>query len=99
MGVDEAHLVSVALGDARDEVLDVGDRRSDRGHGAAGPEPRVDLELPPPLDELEIEVEVLEVAGELPPRALHLHNLRIHLHRHPLGYVHGLRRQDRLHGV
>lgn len=35
MGIDEAHLVAVALGDAGDEVLDVGDGGADGGHGAA----------------------------------------------------------------
>lgn len=97
MGIDEAHLVAVALGDAGDEVLDVGDGGADGGHGAAGAEPRVHLQLAAALQQLEVEVEVLEVAGQLPAGALHRHHLRGDLHRHPLRDLHRLGRQDGLH--
>jgi hypothetical protein len=97
VSVDEAHLVAVALGDPGDEVLDVGDGGADGGHGAAGAEPRVDLELPAVLLQLEVEVEVLEVAGELAVGTLHRHHLGRHLDGHLLRDVHRLGRQDGLH--
>jgi hypothetical protein len=97
VSVDEAHLVAVSLGDAGDEVLDVGDGGADGGHGAAGAEPGVDLELAATVLELEVEVEVLEVAGQLAARPLHSHNLGSHLHGDPLGDIHRLRSQDGLH--
>ena len=97
VSVDESHLVAVSLGDAGDEVLDVGDGGADGGHGAAGAEPGVDLELAAAVLQLEVEVEVLEVAGELPAGALHRHHLGGHLNRDLLRDVHGLRRQNGLH--
>jgi hypothetical protein len=97
VSVDEPHLVAVSLGDAGDEVLDVGDGGADGGHGASGAEPGVNLELPAALLQLEVEVEVLEVAGELPAGALHRHHLGGHLHRDLLRDVHRLRRQNGLH--
>jgi hypothetical protein len=97
VGVDEPHLVAVALGDPLDEVLDVGDGGADGGHSAAGAEPGVHLELAAGLLQLEVEVEVLEVAGELAAGALHRDQLGGHGDRDALRDVHRLRRQDRLH--
>jgi hypothetical protein len=97
VSVDEAHLVAVSLGDAGDEVVDVGDGCADGSHGAAGAEPGVDLELAAAVLELEVEVEVLEVAGQLAARPLHSHNLGSHLHGDLLGDIHRLRSEDGLH--
>lgn len=90
VSVDEPHLVAVSLGDPGDEVLDVGDSGADGGHGASGAEPGVDLELAAALLQLEVEVEVLEVAGELAPRPLHRDHLGRHLDGDLLGDVHRL---------
>lgn len=97
VGVDEAHLVTVPFGDPGDEVLDVADGSAYGSCGLPRPEPCIHLQLLPALDEIEIEVEVLEVTGELAARTLHLHDLRVHLHGDSLGDVHGLRGKDRLH--
>jgi hypothetical protein len=97
VSVDEPHLVAETLGDACDEVLDVGDGGADGGHGSAGAKPGVDLELATAVLQLEVEVEVLEVAGELTARPLHRHQLGRHRDRDPLGDVHRLRGQDGLH--
>ncbi|GAV65117.1 LOW QUALITY PROTEIN: hypothetical protein CFOL_v3_08632, partial [Cephalotus follicularis] len=45
VGIDEAHLVAVALGDTGDEVLNVAECGADGGAGLAGAEPGLDLEL------------------------------------------------------
>lgn len=97
MSVDEAHLVAETLGDAGDEVLDVADGGADGGSSLAGAEPGVDLELAATIHQLKIEVEVLEVAGQLPPGTLHLDHLRLHPDRDPLRDLHRIRRQYRLH--
>ena len=65
MSVHEAHLVAEALGDAGDEVLDVGDGGADGGHGAAGAEPGVHLELPAALLQLEVKVEVSSARNKM----------------------------------
>ena len=100
VSVDEPHLVAVALGDAGDEVPDVAEGGADGGGGLAGPEPRVDLQLPIAVlvgDELEVQVQVLEVTDQLPPGALNLDDLGVNLDAHAVGDVHRLRRKDRLH--
>lgn len=95
MSVDEAHLVAVALGDAGDEVIDVAQSGPNSSRGFPRPEPRLDLELLLAFvvgDQLEVQIEVLEVTGQLAPWALHLYHLRLHLYLHPFRDVHGLRR-------
>ncbi|KAJ4840283.1 hypothetical protein Tsubulata_011198 [Turnera subulata] len=94
VSVDEAHLVAVALGDAGDEVPDVAEGGADGGAGLAGAEPGLDLELALAgllvLDELEVEVEVLEVADELAAGSLHLDDLRVDADLHTFRDVHRL---------
>lgn len=100
MSIHEPHLVPVPLGDAGDEVLDVAEGGADGGAGLPGAEPGFDPELALPLligDELEIQVQVLEVSGELASWSLHLDDLGVNLDLHPLGDVHRLRRQYGLH--
>lgn len=100
MSVHETHLVAVSLGDASDEILDVAEGGTDGGGGLARAEPGVDPELSLSglvLDELEIKIEMLEVAGELASWALHLNDLRLHFDVHTFWYVHRLRRQYGLH--
>lgn len=101
MSVHEPHLVPVPLGDSGDEILDVREGGPDGGAGLASAEPGLDLELALAgllvLDELEIKVEVLEVADELAAWAFHLDDLRVDLDLHPVGNVHGLRRKNGLH--
>ena len=73
---------------------------TDGGGGLARAEPGVDLELAIAglvLDELEIKVQMLEVAAELASWALHLNDLRLHFDLHTFRYVHCLRRQYGLH--
>ena len=100
MSVDKTHLIAVPLGDAGDEILDVAEGGADGGGGLAGAEPGVDLKLALAglvLDELEIKVEMLEVAAELSSWALHLDDLRLHFDGHTFWYVHRLRGQYGLH--
>lgn len=97
MGVDEAHLLAEALGDAGDEILDVADGGANGRRRLPRPEPGVDLELPAAVGELEVKVEVLEVAGELTAGSLDLDYLRLHPDLHPLRDVHHLRHQYGLH--
>ena len=97
MSVDESHLVAVALGDARDEVLHVADGSANGCHGLSRSEPGIDLELLPSLDQLKIEVQMLEIPCELAARAFHFDHLRSDLHFHSFWDVHRLRCQDRLH--
>lgn len=67
MSVDEPHLVSVPLGDPLNEVVDVTERRSNGGGGLPRSEPGLDLQLLIPRFligyKLEIQVQVLEIAG------------------------------------
>ena len=67
MGIHKPHLVPVALGHTGDQVVNVADGSADGGHGLAGAEPCVHLQLSSFLDHLEVQVEMLEVAGEHPP--------------------------------
>lgn len=101
VGVDEAHLVAVALGDAGDEILDVAEGGSDGGAGLARAKPGVDLQLALSGlvvgDEIEVEVQMLEVPGELASGAFNFDDLGVHLDLHPVRDVHGLRRQNGLH--
>lgn len=101
VGVDEAHLVAVALGDAGDEILDVAEGGSDGGAGLARAKPGVDLQLALSGlvvgDEIEVEVQMLEVPGELASGAFNFDDLGVHLDLNPVRDVHGLRRQNGLH--
>lgn len=100
VSIHEPHLVAVPLGDAGDEVLDVAEGGADGGAGFPGAEPGFDPELALSLligDELEIQVQVLEVAGKLASGSLHLDDLGVNLDFHPVGDVHRLRRQYGLH--
>ena len=76
VSVDESHLVAVTLGNASDEVLNVAEGSANGGGSLAGAEPSVNLELPLSDgligDELEVEVEMLEVASKLPAGSFHL---------------------------
>jgi hypothetical protein len=67
--------------------------------GVVGAEPGIDLELATTLLELVIEVEMLEVAGQLVVQPLHSHNLGSHLHGNLLEDIHHLRSQDGFHLV
>ena len=95
MCIDESHLVAVALGNVGDEVLDVAEGSSNCSSGLPRAEPSVDLELPLSGgligDELEVEVEMLEVASKLPAGSLHLDLLGFHLNLNTVGNIHSLR--------
>lgn len=97
MGINEAHLVSISLGNASDEVLDMAEGGADGGHGLAGSKPGINLELAATIDELEVEVEVLEIACQLASGAFNNYHLGLHQYLHPLRDVHRLRREYRLH--
>ena len=101
MSIHEPHLVSETSGHTGDEVIDVAKSGSDGRARFARSKPRVDLELLSPslglLDELEIKVEMLEIANELPARSFHLDHLGVNLYANAFGNVHRLRRKDRLH--
>lgn len=92
MGIHKSHFVSVPFGHTGDEVLHMAQSGPNRRRGFPRPEPRLDLQRPLPcglvLQKLEIEVEVLEIAGELSAWALHLYHLRVHLYLHPIGDLH-----------
>ena len=98
MGIHKPHLVPVALGHTGDQVVDVADGSADDGHGLAGAEPCVHLQLPAFLDHLEVQVEVLEVAGEHSPWPCNPNLLRLDFDLDPTRQVHRLGRQDGLHG-
>ena len=70
---DNLHSFAVVAGD---EVLDVADGGADGDGGLARPESSIDLELEGPgflvLEVVEIELDVLEVVGELAPGTLDL---------------------------
>lgn len=97
MSVDKAHLIAVALGNAGYEVLDVTKGSANSGHGLARSKPSINLQLATTIHKLKVKVEMLEIPGELPARALNLDLLGVDLHLHALRDVHGLRRQDGLH--
>lgn len=65
MRVDEPHFIPVALGN---EVPDV----ADGGDGLARTKPGLHFQLLPALEDGEVEVEMLEVAGELAAGAFRL---------------------------
>lgn len=94
VSVDEPHFVPVSLGDAGDEILHVTQSGTDGGARLARTEPSFNLELAISgffvRDELEIEIEVLEVADKLSSRSFNLNDLGVNLDLHPLGDVHCL---------
>jgi hypothetical protein len=98
MGIHKPHLVPVALGHTGDQIVDVADGSADGGHGLAGAEPCVHLQLPAFLDHLEVQVEMLEVAGEHSPWPCNPNLLRFDFDLDPLREVHRLGRQNDLHG-
>lgn len=73
MSIHEPHLLPESSGHTGDEVIDVAKSRSDGGAGFALSKPRIDLKLRLPtllvLDQLEIEVQMLEIADELAARS------------------------------
>jgi hypothetical protein len=97
MSIDEPHLVLVSFGDPGDEVLDVAKRRADSSHGLAGSEPGFDLQLLAAFDHLEVEVQVLEVPGELAAGPGDADLLGLDLDLDVVGDVHGLGGEDGLH--
>ncbi|RAL46330.1 hypothetical protein DM860_015323 [Cuscuta australis] len=101
VSVDKAHLVAEARGNTGDEVLDVAEGGADRGGGLPRREPGIGLELEFPgflvFNQLEIQIQMLEVPGELASRTLNLDLFRLHLDFHPVGDVHRLGREYRLH--
>ena len=98
MGIHKPHLVPVALGHTGDQVVNVADGSADGGHGLAGAEPCVHLQLSAFLDHLEVQVEMLEVAGEHSPWPCNPNLLRLDFDLDPLRKVHRLGCQDDLHG-
>lgn len=101
MSIDEPHFVTVSLGNAGDEVLDVAESGADGGASLPGAEPSLNPELTLAgflvLNEMEVEVEVLEVADELTPGTLNFDNLGFYFDVNPIGDVHRLRRKNGLH--
>ena len=100
MSVHESHFVSVSLGDAGDQILNVAEGGADGGGGFTRTKPRINLELPFTAivgNKLEVQVQMVEVSHEFSTRALNLDNLSVNLDAHAVGNIHGLRRQDRLH--
>ena len=100
MSIYEPHLVSVPLCDTGDEILNMAESGADRRGGLTRAEPSVDLELPLSrliLDELEIKVEMLEIAAELASWTLNLDHLGLDFDLDIVGDVHGLGGQDGLH--
>ena len=95
MSINEPHLVTVTLGDAGDEILDVAERGADGGGGLPGAEPSVDLQLSLHCvlvsNEIEIQVLLLEISDELATWAFHLDDLSVHLNLDPIWDVHRLR--------
>ena len=98
MCVHEAHLVAVPAGDARDEVVHVADGGADGGRGLARAEPGVHLQLAPAVLQLEVEIEVLEVAREHAAGPRNPKLLGADLHLDLLGEIHGLADENGLHG-
>ena len=98
MRVHEAHLVAVPAGDARDEVVHVADGSADGGRGLARAVPGVHLQLAPAVLQLEVEIEVLEVAREHAAGPRNPKLLGADLHLDLLGEVHGLVGENGLHG-
>lgn len=80
MGIDQTHLVPMTLGHPGDQVLNVADGGSNSCHSLPRPEQGIDIQLLPTLDELEVKIEVLEIAGELAARLFNLHDLSVHRH-------------------
>lgn len=95
MSIHEPHLVKEPLSDTSDEIVNVAQSSSNRSTGFARAEPRVDLELPLPgdlvFDQLEIEVEMLEIASEFPAWAFDFDHLGVNLDGDAVGDVHRLR--------
>lgn len=95
MSIDKSHLVAVTVGNAVDQILDMAERGADGGGGFSAAEPGVDFELllsgSVVSGELEIEVEMFEIAGEFSPGAFHLDHFGFHLNLHAVGDIHGVR--------
>lgn len=98
MGIHEPHLVPVALGHTGDQVVDVADGSADGGHGLAGAEPCIHLQLSAFIDHLEVQVEMLEVAGEHSSWPCNPNLLRLDFDLDPIREVHHLGCQNGLHG-
>lgn len=90
MGVHEPHLIAISLGHSGDQVVDMADGSSDGGRCLSGSEPRIHLQLPAALQHLEVEVQVLEVAGEHSSRPCNPNLLGLDLDLDPLREVHSL---------
>ena len=94
MSIDESHPVAVATGDASDEVLDVAEGSSDCGAGLAGAKPGLDLELALAGGlvghEMEVQVEMLEVAAELASGSLHFDDFGVNFDFNAIRDVHSL---------
>jgi len=101
MGVHEPHLVTETSGNTGDQVIDVAKSGSDGGAGFACSKPRIDLKLLLSslwiLDQLEIEVEMLEIANKLPARSFDFDHFSVNLDGNTVGDVHRFGRKNRLH--
>lgn len=95
VSIYKTHLVAESLSDTGDKITDVAECCTDGGGGFARSKPRIDLEL---LfsglfvgNELEIEVEMLEIASEGSPWSFHFDDLSLDFDLDAFGDVHGLR--------
>ena len=95
VSIDKSHLVTIPLGNTSDEILNMAKGSANGSRSFPGAKPGINLEL---LfsgflfgDQLEIQIQMLEIANKFPPRAFDLDDFGVHLDLHPFGDIHGFR--------
>lgn len=95
VSINKSHLVTVALGDPSDEILNMAKGSTNGSRSLPGTKPGIDFQL---LisggfvgNQLEIEIEMLEIANEFPARTFDLDDFGVHFDLDPLGDIHGFR--------
>lgn len=95
MSINKSHLVPVALGDTGDEILNMAKSGANGSGSLPGAKPCINLQLLLSgilvSDQLEIEIQMLEIANELPSRPFDLDDFGVHFDLHPVGDIHGFR--------
>lgn len=94
VSIDETHLVTIALSDTCNKVLNMAESGSNSSGCLPGPEPGLDAELllagSVVSYKLKVEIKVLKVANKLTTRAFDLDDLGMHLDFDSIWDIHRL---------